>query len=76
MTYDEQEEFRMVEYRMDNEGLEYCFLRYSDFSEVKDEKFHQLRNELINKIKEMRQYVEDKCNEEIDYDDEDGFPEI
>jgi hypothetical protein len=70
MTYDEQEEFRMVEYRMDNEGLEYCFLRYSDFSEVKDEKFHQLRNELINKIKEMRQYVEDKCNEEIDYEDD------
>lgn len=70
MTYDEQEEFRMVEYRMDNEGLEYCFLRYSDFSEVKDEKFHQLRNELIDKIKEMRQYVEDKCNEEIDYEDD------
>ncbi len=66
MTYDEQEEFRMVEYRMDNEGIEYCFLSYSDFSEVKDEKFHQLRNELIDKIKEMRQYVEDKCNEEID----------
>ena len=70
MTYDEQEEFRMVEYRMDNEGLEYCFLRYSDFSEVKDEKFHHLRNELIDKIKEMRQYVEDKCNEEIDYEDD------
>jgi hypothetical protein len=70
MTYDEQEEFRMVEYRMDNEGFEYCFLRYSDFSEVKDEKFHQLRKELISKIKEMRQYVEDKCNEEIDYEDD------
>jgi hypothetical protein len=66
MTYDEQEEFRMVEYRMDTERIEYCFLSYSDFSEVKDEKFHQLRNELIDKIKEMRQYVEDKCNEEID----------
>ena len=76
MTYDEQEEFRMVQYRMDNEGFEYCFLSYSSFPEVKDEKFHQLRKELIEKIKEMRQYVEDKCDEEIDYDDEDGFPEI
>jgi hypothetical protein len=76
MTYDEQEEFRMVQYRMDNEGFEYCFLSYSSFPEVKDEKFHLLRKELIEKIKEMRQYVEDKCNEEIDYDDEDGFPEI
>lgn len=73
MTIEEQEEFEMVRYRMDNEGLEYCFLHYSSFPEVKDEKFHQLRTELINKIKEIREYVEYKCNEEIDYDDEDGL---
>lgn len=63
MTYDEQEEFRMVQYRIDGEGMEYCFLNYSSFPEIKDEKFHQLRNELIDKMNEMRKYVDDKCNE-------------
>ena len=69
MTYEEQENWSNVQYRMDNEGLEYCFKHYSRFEEIKDDKFHQLREELINKIDEIRGYVAEKLNQEIDDDD-------
>jgi hypothetical protein len=69
MTYEEQENWSNVQYRMDNEGLEYCFKHYSRFEEIKDDKFHQLREELINKIDEIRGYVDEKLNQEIDDDD-------
>ena len=69
MTYEEQENWSNVRYRMDNEGLEYCFKHYSRFEEIKDDKFHQLREELINKIDEIRGYVDEKLNQEIDDDD-------
>jgi hypothetical protein len=69
MTYEEQENWSNVRYRMDNEGLEYCFKHYSSFEEIKDDEFHQLREELINKIDEIRNYVDEKLNQEIDDDD-------
>lgn len=68
MTYEEQENWSNVQYRMDNEGLEYCFKYYSRFEEIKDDKFHQLREELINKIDEIRGYVAEKLDQEIDDD--------
>lgn len=71
MSVEELEDWQMVRYRMDNEGIEYCFKHYSRFEEIKDEKFHQLREELINKMDEIRQYVNDKIeNYEEEYDNE------
>lgn len=69
MSLEELEDWQMVRYRMDDEGIEYCFKHYSRFEEIKDEKFHQLREELINKMDEIRQYVNDKIeNYEEEYD--------
>lgn len=62
MTEEEYENWQMVRYRMDNEGLEYCFKHYSSFEEIEDEKFHKLRNELLEKMKEIREYVEEKLD--------------
>ena len=71
MSIEELEDWQMVQYRMDAEGIEYCFKHYSRFEEIKDEKFHQLREELINKMDEIRQYVNDKIeNYEEEYDNE------
>lgn len=71
MSLEELEDWQMVRYRMDDEGIEYCFKHYSRFEEIKDEKFHQLREELINKMDEIRQYVNDKIeNYEEEYDNE------
>ena len=70
MTEEEYENWQMVRYRMDNEGLEYCFKHYSSFEEIEDEKFHKLRNELLEKMKEIREYVEEKIdNYEEEYED-------
>ena len=61
--------FKAVEYRMGDEGMDYCFEHYSSFEEIEDEEFHKLRNELLESMKKIRSYVENKIetlSEEID----------
>jgi hypothetical protein len=73
MTEEEFENWQAVSYRMDNEGIDYCFEHYSSFEEIKDEEFHKLRLEFLNSMKKIREYVKDKIgNYEEDYDN-DGF---
>ena len=60
MTEEELEDWQMVQYRMDNEGIEYCFKSYSSFEEIKDDEFHKLRLKLLEDMKKIRQYVTDK----------------
>lgn len=67
MSDEELEKWSMVQYRMGNEGMEYCFNHYSSFEEIKDEQFHKLRLDLIRIMSEMKQYVKDKIDE---YEDE------
>lgn len=55
--------FRSVKYRMDNEGLEYCFKHYSSFEEIEDEEFHKLRKELLDSIEKIRNYVDNKVED-------------
>jgi hypothetical protein len=59
----ELEDWQMVRYRMDNEGIDYCFKHYSSFEEIKDEKFHELRNKFLTSLDEIRNYVDSKINE-------------
>ena len=59
----ELEDWQMVRYRMDNEGIDYCFKHYSSFEEIKDEKFHELRNKLLTSLDEIQNYVDSKINE-------------
>jgi hypothetical protein len=61
--------FRSVQYRMGDEGMDYCFEHYSSFEEIEDEEFHKLRNEFLDSMKKIRSYVENKIetlSEEID----------
>jgi hypothetical protein len=60
MTEEELENWGMVRYRMDNEGIDYCFEKYSSFEEIKDEEFHKLRLEFLDSMKKIREYVKDK----------------
>jgi hypothetical protein len=70
MTEEEYENWQMVEYRMDNEGLEYCFKHYSSFEEIEDEEFHKLRKELLECMEKMREYVKEKLDSyEEEYED-------
>ena len=61
--YQELEDWQMVRYRMDNEGIDYCFKHYSSFEEIKDEKFHELRNKFITSLDEIEKYVDEKITE-------------
>ena len=70
MTYEEQDEWNAVRYRMDNEGIDYCFEHYSSFEEIKDEKFHELRLQFLKSLKEIQNYVNEKCQEEVEEDDD------
>ncbi len=71
MTEKELENWESVDYRMRDEGVGYCFEHYSSFEEIKDEEFHKLRLELLDNIKKIRKYVEDKIKSyEEDYDNE------
>ena len=69
MTAEDQEQWDYVLNKMDNEGFHYCFKHYSDFSEVKDEKFHELRSEYLKCAELLGDYVKSKVQEEIDYDE-------
>jgi hypothetical protein len=60
---DELDNWERVRYRMDEEGMEYCFRHYSSFPEVKDEEFHSKREKLVALMNEIEQYVEDKITE-------------
>jgi hypothetical protein len=60
---EELEKWEMVRYRMEAEGMDYCFRSYSSFEEIKDEEFHLKREKLISLMAEMVRYVEQMITE-------------
>ena len=68
MTEEELEDWQMVQYRMDNEGIDYCFEHYSSFEEIKDEEFHKLRLEFLSSMFKIREYVKNTIES---YEEED-----
>ena len=59
----EREDYEMVRYRIESEGMEYCFKHYSTFEEIEDEEFHKLREEFLESASKLRGYVENKLEE-------------
>lgn len=45
-------------YRIEDEGLEYALIHYSDWDEIKDEEFHKLRTEFINARNKLIEFLE------------------
>ena len=60
MTEEEFDNWKAVDYRMREEGIDYCFEHYSSFKEIEDEEFHKLRLEFLESMKKIRKYVKDK----------------
>lgn len=52
-----QLEFIYLAAIIENEGFDYTFRDYSDFEEVKDEKFHQLRQAYKDAADELDNYI-------------------
>ena len=59
---EELDNFRNVKYRMREEGFEYCFRKYSDFNEIDDIEFHNLRTKFIDSCNEIENYVNSKID--------------
>ena len=65
MMYEESDKWNAVQYHMDNDGIDYCFEFYSNFKEIEDERFHELRLRFIQSMCDLRDYVNEKCDEEL-----------
>ena len=55
-----------VKYRIDEEGMDYTFQHYSHFEEIKDEKFHRLRNAYLDAAEALENYVNKNSNTKED----------
>jgi hypothetical protein len=51
------EELDYVRATIENEGFDYAFRHYSDFSEVKDARFHRLRKAYEKAANALEEYV-------------------
>ena len=51
------EDKKMVVEAIDGEGFDYAMFHYSDWKEVKDKKFHNLRKQYINATREIKKYI-------------------
>lgn len=51
-----KEHLEYVRETIENEGVYYAFIHYSDFEEIKDEKFHELRKAFEKSAKELVEY--------------------
>lgn len=60
---EELDKWQTVQYRMDEEGFDYCFESYSDWDEINDVKFHNLRQDFLISMSNLRNYVNEKVNE-------------
>lgn len=65
MTEDEKDDWHSVQFRIEDEGIHYCFDGYSKWERIKDEEFHKLRKAYLNAAEELKNYVLKK-NEEAD----------
>lgn len=48
-----------------NEGFDYTFIHYSNFEEVKDKKFQELRNAYVSARKEFHAFLDEQG---VDFD--------
>jgi len=59
---EELDNWENVNYRMVEEGFDYCFRSYSFFDEIKDADFHNLRLQYIEVANKLEKYIKNKVN--------------
>lgn len=50
-------ELELVCDKIDDDGLDYCFRRYSDWNEIKDPEFQRLKAEYIKAAEALEKYI-------------------
>ena len=51
-----------MESKIQNEGFHYAFIGYSNFEEVEDKRFHELRLQYIESTKQLGEYMDISTN--------------
>jgi len=57
-----KEELELINSIIDSEGMEYAFLSYSDFLEIKDETFHSFRRSFCEASYDLADYLIDEAS--------------
>ena len=56
---DEQKEiYKSLQYRKEEEGFDYCFDGYSNWEEIEDPIFHELRTAYLKAKKRLNDYID------------------
>ena len=63
MNEEEKEDWKYVQSKMNNEGFDYCWRCYSNFNEIKNDEFHELRRQYIKSSELLENYINNKCDE-------------
>lgn len=53
----DEPDLNYVRSKIEEEGFHYTFADYSDFKEIKDEKFHELRKAYLEAVNNMHHYL-------------------
>jgi hypothetical protein len=56
-------EWGNVRWAMVNEGFDYCFTGYSNWTEIEDEKFQELKESYIKSQIDLEKYILEKYKE-------------
>jgi hypothetical protein len=68
MTAEERDNWELLNFKMDSEGFDYCFRKYSSWSEIEDETLHQLIDQYVEMAEKLENYISEKFQEAIDSD--------
>lgn len=50
-------EIKKIQEDVECEGFAYAFMNYSDYPEVKDDKFHELRTKFLKSAQDLADYL-------------------
>jgi len=70
MAKPDQETLELLAHKIDSEGFDYCFMEYSSWREIEDEKFRTLLDAYEKARNAFKDFLEDewKINDLEDYD--------
>jgi hypothetical protein len=67
------EDIKYLKSKMRNEGFDYCFESYSNWEEIKDKRFHELRKNYLESKKLFADYINDLENRLREKDEEEFY---
>lgn len=59
----ELENWKQLDYRLNNEGMDYALRHYSDWKEIKDKEFRKLKKKYLQVTDRLIELVAEKINE-------------